>query len=274
MELHNYVFISYSRQDQLFVDRLMSDLRKEGIEVWQDIEQISPGMPWEKEIERGLKQAVALVYVSSKHSIESAWLIQEVTYYFGKGEKKIIPIIIDEDCIKNMPLFLRQIQRIDFREDYNQALESLKHVLVEIVGFGPSIAAKPKKSKGYAFLSYAEEDSEFLAELRGFLKEHKYGYWDYEESDRDYHSQLFLELEGVIREATATLSILSPAWKRSNWTVKEYLFSEEVKTPVFLLKVRELGPTLVIAGVPYIDFLKDRKKGFEKLAHELKRKGI
>ena len=130
------------------------------------------------------------------------------------------------------------------------------------------------KTKGYLFLSYAEEDGDFLEELRNFLKKHKYAYWDYEESDRDYNAQLFLEIEGVIRDAAATLSILSPAWKKSQWTVKEYLFSEEVDTPVFLLKTKELGPTLVIAGMPYISFLKDRKCGFTKLAKELHRKGL
>jgi hypothetical protein len=52
------------------------------------------------------------------------------------------------------------------------------------------------------------------------------------------------------------------------------LFSEEINTPVFLLKARELGHTLVIAGMPYIDFVKDKKHGFVKLAKELQRKGL
>lgn len=107
-----------------------------------------------------------------------------------------------------------------------------------------------------------------------FLKEHGYAYWDYEESDRDYHSQFFLELESVIIEASATLSVLSESWKRSPWALKEFFFSQEVDTPVFLLKAKALGPTLAIAGMTYIDFNKDTNKGYQKLHKELKRKQL
>src|SRR5207253_2073719 len=114
--------------------------------------------------------------------------------------------------------------------------------------------ASRSKSKGYVFLSYAEEDSDFIEELGRFLGQRGYGFWDYERTDRNYHTQLFLELEAAIQEAAATLSILSPDWKRSIWTVKEYLFSEEVGTPTFLLRVRDMGPTIITAGAHYIDF--------------------
>ena len=78
---------------------------------------------------------------------------------------------------------------------------------------------------------------------------------------------------GVIKEAAATLSVLSEAWKRSQWALKEYFFSEETGTPVFLLKAKTLGPTLAIAGMPYIDFTSD-DRGFEKLHRELRRKRL
>ncbi len=48
----------------------------------------------------------------------------------------------------------------------------------------------------------------------------------------------------------------------------------EVGVPVFLLRVRNPGPTLVIAGLPYIDFTQDRPAGFKKLERELSRKGL
>lgn len=83
-----------------------------------------------------------------------------------------------------------------------------------------------------------------------------------------------LELEGVIIDAAATLSVLSEDWKRSRWTVREYFFSEEVKTPVFLLKAKEMSPTLAIAGLTFIDFTKSNEDGYKKLDRELKRKGI
>jgi hypothetical protein len=123
-------------------------------------------------------------------------------------------------------------------------------------------------------LSYCDADTDFVSELREFLLMRGYAYWDYAESDRDYQAQLFLELEHVIQDAAATLSILSPSWKHSEWAVKEYIFSTEIGTPVFLLHAKRIGPTLVIAGVPYIDFVGSRPSGFKKLEHELNRKGL
>jgi hypothetical protein len=123
-------------------------------------------------------------------------------------------------------------------------------------------------------LSYAEEDAPFVKKLRDFLAGRKYAYWDYSESDRDYHIQLSSELERVIAEAAATLSILSPDWKASKWAMKEYFFSEETGVPVFLLRVKLVPPTLAIAGLPYIDFVSDEETGFHKLAAELSRAGL
>jgi TIR domain len=136
------------------------------------------------------------------------------------------------------------------------------------------VKAQAPKSKGYVFISYAQEDTEFVEALRHFLKERGYGYWDYQDSDRNYHTRLFIELEDVIKGAAATLSVLSPDWKKSQWAAKEYLFSQEVGTPVFLLMARAMGPTLVTAGYTYIDFARDMDGGFSKLDKELRRKGL
>lgn len=274
MNSNKYVFVSYSQKDRAFVEKLIHDLRSSGINTWHDA-QISAGENWQKAIEKGVGQASVLLYISSRNSIQSAWMEHELRAFHEKGGM-VIPAVIDDEGEMNISnsSFLSGIQWIDFRGDYNTAIEPLKRALMIAVGHGPPLDSETPKSKGYVFLSYAEEDTVFLGNLRKFLKHQGYAYWDYEESERDYHAQLFLELEGIIREATATLSILSSAWKQSQWAIKEYLFSEEVGTPVFLLKAKELGPTLVIAGMPYIDFIKSREIGFDKLAKELQRKGL
>jgi hypothetical protein len=137
-----------------------------------------------------------------------------------------------------------------------------------------SVLPEVQKSKGYVFISYADEDYEFIVQLRNFLKGKGYAFWDFQESERDYHSLAFLELETAIREAVGFLGVISPDWKRSKWTPKELLFSEEVGTPIFLLKVRPTEATLLIAGMSYIDFTRDCDDAFGKLDRQLKRKGL
>jgi hypothetical protein len=81
-------------------------------------------------------------------------------------------------------------------------------------------------------------------------------------------------LENVIKNAAGTLSVISPGWKQSPTALKELHFSTEVGTPGFLLKVRDLEPTLAISGMTYIDFMSKHREGFTKLDGEMRRKGL
>lgn len=268
-----YAFISYARRDSQFVDRLSTDLQRAGVRVWRDVEQIQPGQQWQRALEDALKDSVVLIYVASEHSGDSSWMFQELMG-FSETNKLIIPLIIDDAGEQSLPAPLRMIQWVDFRSSYDAALQQLLSVFPSAVETNQPIQQPNESSRGYVFISYAEEDSDFVARLRQFLTEKKYGYWDYAESDRDYHTQFVSELEGVIIDAEATLSVLSESWKQSKWTVREYFYSEDVRTPVFLLRAKTMRPSLAVAGIPYIDFVANADEGFVKLDRELQRKGL
>lgn len=269
-----YIFISYSRRDRAFVDQLVKDLEQFGIRVWQDVNEIVAGSDWQNEISKSLLNANALLFVASKNSVNSGWITHELAVFFEQSNPKIIPVILDDVGAKQLPSFLAQFQWVDFRTDYQSALKFLLTAFPKSIEQGSPIPPKSKKSKGYVFLSYAEEDGDFVEKLKDYLRERGYAYWDYNESNRNYHTSLVTELEDIIKESSATLSILSPAWKLSKWTIKEYIFSDEAGIPVFLLKAKEVGPILAIAGEHYIDFVQNSKLGFERLNRELSRKGL
>jgi hypothetical protein len=276
MAVSSYVFVSYSRRDADFVSRLTDDLHRFGIQVWRDVEQISAGADWQEVIGQAVKGANVQLFVASSNSLSSEWIRHELAAFLSQA-KPVIPIVLDEAGAASLPLELRQIQWVDFRGGYDQ--HKVKSLASSLLALGIPKQSRPiappgKKSEGYVFISYAEEDADFVAELKGFLAARNYAYWDYDESARNYHTQFFRELEGVIQEAVATLSVLSEAWKLSRWTIREYFFSEDAGIPVFLLRAKPLGPTLAIAGTPYIDFVGDRARGFEKLEKELRRKGL
>jgi hypothetical protein len=268
----DFVFISYSREDRPFVDRLSQDLGSGGVTVWQDTREIAAGENWRLAIEDSLRRAAALLYVASARSVQSQWMATELDAVISRGGR-VIPVILDDQGVQGLPPPLRAFQWIDFRSGYEEALSRLLEVLEPLRTERP-VEPQGVQAKGYVFLSYAEEDASFVEDIKSFLKKRNYGFWDYRESDRDYHADLYLELESVIQEAVATLSFLSPAWKRSRTAVKEYYFSVEVGVPVFLLRVRNPGPTLAVAGIPYIDFSVDHRVGFERLDRELARKGL
>lgn len=273
MSKTQYAFISYSRRDEIFVNRLSQDLRFNGVEIWKDVDEILPGQNWEHAIKDALSNAVAYIYVSSKNSDSSIWMAEELRRFMSR-EFPVIPIIIDDEGVKNIPHSLKILQWVDFRDNYEKAFNFLLKALPKVVKHEQPVEAKTAKSKGYVFINYAEEDSNFVKDLKYFLQHRNYAYWDYEESERDYHTQLFRELEEVILNASATLSVVSPAWKESEWAPREYIFSRDSKVPVFLLLARETKPILIISGEPYIDFIKDINMGFIKLGKELQRKGL
>ncbi|MBL8164648.1 MAG: toll/interleukin-1 receptor domain-containing protein [Anaerolineae bacterium] len=272
-----HVFISYSHKDKEFVDKLVSDLGQAGISAWVDYLNIHAGQDWQEELQHALRNAEVVLFVASQHSTARPYIASELKEALSSSIT-VIPLIVDDGGAARLPRILAGLDALDFRADYSAALQQLYTRLPVPVErkrevFAQNVPAQPQV-KGYVFVSYAQEDTAFVAKLREFLRERGYAYWDYQDSDRDYHTQLALELEGVIREARATLSILSPDWKLSKWAAKEYLFSEEIGTPVFLLMARPMEPTLVIAGVPYIDFTRDEAQGFAKLDRELRRKGL
>jgi hypothetical protein len=272
MESNKKVYISYSQKDSLFVEVLTSRLAESGINIWYDKSEINPGENWQERINEGIKNAKVLLFIISKDSIKSVWTAYEAKKFISQG-RKVIPLIKDD--VEEIPAFISQIQYIDFRNNFEYGFDLLMNALVkENIPKSFNVAKPIQKNKGYVFLSYCNEDSDFTSELKDFLKTNSYGFWDYKVSKIDYHRHLFFELEDKIINAVATLSILSEFWKQSKWSLKEYFFSEEVGTPIILLKAKTIPPTLVISGLPFIDFTIDKLDGFEKLKGELQRKKL
>lgn len=267
-----YIFISYSREDYLFVENLSNTLRDKGIQIWLDRENIPAGTDWQKAIETGLLGASLIIYVASKHSATSQWMNVELATFL-QLKKRIIPIVLDEAGARNLPSPLKQIQWVDFRSDNKIGFKELFDGIA-FLKRSPKIEHPKLKSKGYVFISYADEDKLFVADLKIFLGKHDYAYWEFEESSRDYNVDYSLELEGVISGAACTLSVISPNWKQSRVSMQEFQFSKDVGTPVFILKVDDPGPTLVLSGLTPIDFTHDRDKGFVRLDKALKSKGL
>ena len=268
----SYAFISYSRQDREFVEKLTGALSAAGVETWTDVSHIAPGQNFQDEIERGLLGAEVLLYVASRNTSASQWMERELRA-FTKGAGRVIPLILDEAGARSLPNTLRQFQWADFRGDFDVALQELVGGLASLRQSEP-LARPEAQSKGYVFISYASEDEAFVEELKAHMKGRGYTYWDFRESQRNYQVDYTIELEGVISDAEATLSVVSPAWKKSPTSLQELHFSKEVQTPVFLLRVRDPGPTLALAGMTFIDFTGPRKTGFAKLDSELVKFGL
>jgi WD40 repeat protein len=86
------VFISYSRRDKHFVDRLNQALEARGKDAWVDVDDIPVSAQWLKEIQDGIDASDAFLVVLSPDSLVSAECTREVDLALAR-RKRILPIV-------------------------------------------------------------------------------------------------------------------------------------------------------------------------------------
>ena len=138
------VFVSYSRQDGPFVDRLVRDLETQGVDVWIDREDLrhQGGSRWQEAIAQGIRTSDAFILVMSSHSAASRHVRQELSIAFER-DKRVIPVIAEHSDFSAFEYQISGLQWIDFtQEAYPQALAALLGSL----GGGHSPAPEPPES--------------------------------------------------------------------------------------------------------------------------------
>jgi len=128
------VFISYSREDSAFVDRLEADLRARGFQTWVDRRRLEGGQDWQAEIDRAIDRHTVMVLVLSPNSTESSAVAHELEHA-NRRNMRVVPILI-EKCVphfkgadgRDLSLPVQWIQR--FLNDYALGLTELLGALL------------------------------------------------------------------------------------------------------------------------------------------------
>src|SRR5215469_3509834 len=96
------IFVSYSRQDVGFVERLTNDLLASGLSIWRDAGGIEPGQLWDREVQKALEESDCLLIILSPDAMISENVLDEVSFALNK-QKPILPVLY-RDC--SIPLRL------------------------------------------------------------------------------------------------------------------------------------------------------------------------
>ena len=129
------IFISYSRKDKEFVERLTQALKDQGLEVWVDLEDIRLGEDWKDRIFWGIAGAGVFIFLISPDSVESKMCNEEIAKAIEYG-KRISPIYIRETAIETIPPDIRKINWISCKyekveanivvsDDFNSAIAKI-----------------------------------------------------------------------------------------------------------------------------------------------------
>jgi hypothetical protein len=110
------VFVSYSRKDTAFADRLESALKIRGFEVFIDRHDISALEKWWKRIETLIVKADTVVFVLSPDSVASEFALKEVDFAASLN-KRFAPIVYRRVDDKSVPAALAELNHIFFDDE-------------------------------------------------------------------------------------------------------------------------------------------------------------
>ena len=120
------IFLSHSGEDTQAAKELARHIEQAGLEVWLDVERLTPGDRWGQKIEEGLLQATALVVYVGKSGVRH-WVDQEVRVALDRSTKeqgfRLIPVLGDGSNPEELPPFLKQYQWLDLRQGWSDAAQ-------------------------------------------------------------------------------------------------------------------------------------------------------
>ena len=121
------VFISYSRSDTTFVDRLAKALKDEGYEAWIDRGEIADLEDWWPRIETLITRADTVVFVLSPDAVSSKVALREPAFA-AELHKRLAPVVCRRVDDRAVPEALAGKNWIDF---FNAPFEAMVKRLVQ-----------------------------------------------------------------------------------------------------------------------------------------------
>ncbi|MEL6148299.1 MAG: toll/interleukin-1 receptor domain-containing protein, partial [Chloroflexota bacterium] len=95
------IFISYSRRNKEFTQRLVDELKRRGYDPWVDWDDIPFSVDWWNEIQKAINDHDVVVTVVSYHSLVSRVVNKEIKYARDIN-KRIIPVIVEKADIREV----------------------------------------------------------------------------------------------------------------------------------------------------------------------------
>jgi TIR domain len=137
----SHVFISYVRENKDLVDKLASDLRHFGIEVWVDRERIKPGRRWKDAIREAIHDGAFFIACFSKEHYEKSrtYMNEELTLAIDELRLRradmawFIPVLLNASEIPERSIgageTLQSLQFVRLCDDWDEGIEQIRSVI-------------------------------------------------------------------------------------------------------------------------------------------------
>lgn len=113
----SHLYVSYARLDEEAVHSFLGPLKDElralalPVDVWQDVDQLQPGISWQGAIRDALANSVGLLVFVSPTAMSSNWVRSELAAMLALPGRLIVPIILEHT--NDLPPSLQERQWID-----------------------------------------------------------------------------------------------------------------------------------------------------------------
>lgn len=127
------VFISHAKEDSQEAEIVYDYLESQGYKCWIDKRDITPGIPYAKEIMKGFKNSDVVVVVISKNAMHSVGVKNEIDNVY-KNNKTIIPFRIDDTTLSDeLSFYLSSTQWINAFPKFEEHLEDIDKALNQLL---------------------------------------------------------------------------------------------------------------------------------------------
>jgi len=122
------VFLCHNSKDKPAVRRIARSLETRKIRPWLDEDQLRPGLAWQVDLEDQIAQIGPYIVFFGSSGM-GPWQEMEIRSFlleFVNRKCPVIPTILPEaSSVPELPVFLRQMMWVDFREDSERGLDLL-----------------------------------------------------------------------------------------------------------------------------------------------------
>lgn len=141
-----HIFLSHAGADVQAVRQFVEILRRNGLNVWFDKDNLQPGDPWMAKLEEAISDASAMIVYVGRLGIQT-WVDREVRLGLVRNTHdreafRLIPVLGEGTDLAKLPPFLQQQQYADLR-DRQGAPDEIRRLVEILRNPSPSQAAVP-----------------------------------------------------------------------------------------------------------------------------------
>lgn len=125
------IFITYAKEDEAFVSQLAHDLKRQGANIWVDMQDadFTDQEAWETSVATAIDRSDVLLVVLSCTALQQPYIEEDWKRFIAEGRPVLIAL--HEPCA-DLPTALETRQPINFSRNYEDGLHRLQLLLIEI----------------------------------------------------------------------------------------------------------------------------------------------